>query len=686
MLRAFATLLATLPLVASLSAQKPATLHSPDGRIAATFTVDKCGTPRYTLYFGDELLIDYAPLGITTTEEDMREGMKLRGVEYTTSDTSWEPVWGQYATIRDNYNAMSVELRSKQRTTLYIDMRLYDDGLALRYRIIGKGEAAIIDESTHFTLAGDYNTFWIAGSYDDDEYAYINTPLSGITLEAMNLSSTGDRKRPYPAVNTPVTMITKRGTHLSIHEAALWHYPAMTLRYDSASNSLISDLASVGEVKSRVELPFATPWRTITIGDRAGALIESSMILNLNEPCALEDTSWIKPMKYVGVWWEMHLKRSTWDMDGSAPHCATTENVRRYIDFAAENGFGGVLVEGWNVGWGRNERFDYTQPYPDFDIEYLSNYARERGVMLIGHHETYANVENYEEQMEASYAYYNALGIGSVKTGYVGSIRDRQHNSREMVDHYNQSVMLAAKHHLTVDIHEPVHPTGICRTYPNLVSAEGMRGQEWQAWNSGNAVDHNAILPFTRNLAGAMDFTPGIFDVRYHNTVNSAAANEEYRVVEGYPYAYYVNSTLAHQLALYVVFYSPIQMAADLPENYAQYDDALQFIRNVPVDWADTRVLDAAVGDYIVTARKDKNSDNWYLGGITDEQQRSITFSLSFLDEGSYRATIYRDGEKAAWDEYPTAYTIENISVTRNDELTITMARGGGFAIEICKE
>ena len=397
MLRTIVTLLATLPLVASLSAQKPTTLHSPDGRIEATLTVDECGTPRYTLHFGDEQLIDNAPLGIVTSEENMREGMKLRGVEYTTADTSWEPVWGQYATIRDNYNAMSVELRSKQRTTLYIDMRLYNDGIALRYRLMGKGEAAIIDESTHFTLAGDYNTFWIAGSYDDDEYAYINTPLSGITLEAMNLSSAGDRKRPYPAVNTPVTMITKRGTHLSIHEAALWHYPAMTLRYDSASNSLISDLASVGEVKSRVELPFATPWRTITIGDRAGALIESSMILNLNEPCALEDTSWIKPMKYVGVWWEMHLKRSTWDMDGSAPHCATTENVRRYIDFAAENGFGGVLVEGWNVGWGRNERFDYTQPYPDFDIEYLSNYARERGVMLIGHHETYANVENYEE-------------------------------------------------------------------------------------------------------------------------------------------------------------------------------------------------------------------------------------------------------------------------------------------------
>ena len=686
MLRRITILIVALTSAITLMAQKPATLHSPNGDIKVYFALDKCGTPRYTLYFGDELIINNASLGIITTEEDMSQGLKLRRVEHTSANTSWEPVWGQYATIHDHYNAMSMELRTKQRTTLYIDMRLYDDGLALRYRLMGAGEAKIIDEKTHFTLAGDYNAFWIAGSYDDDEYAYVNTPLSGITLEAMAKSTAGNRKRPYPAVNTPVTMITEHGTHLSIHEAALWHYPAMTLRYDSTTNSLISDLASVGEVKSHVELPFATPWRTIIIGDRAGALVESYMVLNLNEPCALEDTSWIKPMKYVGVWWEMHLKRSTWDMDGSAPHCATTENVCQYIDFAAENGFEGVLVEGWNVGWGRNERFSYTTPYPDFDIEYLSKYARERGVMLIGHHETYANVDNYEAQMEESYAYYNALGIGSVKTGYVGVIRDRLHNSREMVDHYNQTVMLAAKHHLTVDIHEPVHPTGICRTYPNLVSAEGMRGQEWQAWNSGNAVDHNTILPFTRNLAGAMDFTPGIFDVRYHNTINSVAANEEYRVAKNYDYTFFVNSTLAHQLALYVVFYSPIQMVADLPENYAMFDDALQFIRDVPVDWAYTHVLDAVVGDYIVTARKDKNSDNWYLGGITDEEERTATICLDFLDDGRYQATIYRDGDNSGWDTYPTAYTIENRSVTKNDKLTITMARGGGFAISLKRE
>ncbi|MBE6202929.1 MAG: glycoside hydrolase family 97 protein [Rikenellaceae bacterium] len=677
-----------LLMVCGVSAKRPITLSSPNEQLKATFHIDKKGTPRYTLSFNDEEIIKASPLGIVTTEEDMRSGLRLCEVTHFAEDNTWEPVWGQYATIRDNYNAMSAELMTKRDNVLYIDMRLYDDGLAIRYRLDGKGEATIIDETTSFTLGSDaYNTYWIAGSYDDDEFGYVNTTLSGITRENMELSSSSERKLPYPAVNTPVTMVTERGTHISIHEAALWHYPAMSLRYDAKSNTLTSDLASVGKVKSEVTLPFATPWRVVIVGNRAGALIESSLILNLNEPCRLEDTSWIKPMKYVGVWWEMHLKRSTWDMDGGAPHCATTENVCRYIDFAAENGFGGVLVEGWNEGWGRGERFDYCQPYPDFDIDYITAYARERGVMLIGHHETYANVENYEAQMSDAYAYYASKGVGSVKTGYVGNIANRLHNSRDMVDHYNRTVMEAAEHRLTVDIHEPVHPTGICRTYPNLVSAEGMRGQEWQAWNSGNSISHNTILPFTRNVAGAMDFTPGIFDVRYHNTVNKAAANEEYRVDENYNYTYFVNSTLAHQLALYVVFYSPIQMVADLPENYAEHPKALTFIREVPVDWYTTKVLDAEVGDYVVVARRDKHSNSWYVGGITDGTAREVSLSLDFLDKGcNYKATIYRDSERAAWNTYPTDYVVESKSVTANDTLTVRMGAGGGFAMTISKE
>ena len=657
---------------------------SPDGRLEATFNLDDSGTPYYTLSFDGVEVIKPSSLGLTTAECDYTTALSLTAIEHSSKDETWETVWGQFATIRDNYNALRAELTTAEGKTLYIDMRLYDDGLALRYTLEGEGEANILDELTTFGLTADHDAHWVAGSYDDDEYGYMHTPLSGITCEAMALSGDRSRQLPYPAVNTPVSMVAEDATHIAIHEAALWHYPAMSLRYDAEHNAFISDLAAVGEVKSRVELPFATPWRTIIVGDRAGALVESTMILNLNEPCRLEDTSWIRPMKYVGVWWEMHLKNSTWDMDGSAPHCATTENVKRYIDFAAENGFGGVLVEGWNVGWGRGERFDYTQPYPDFDIDEIVAYGRERGVMLIGHHETYANVENYEAQMSDAYRYYAEKGVGSVKTGYVGRIPNRLHNSREMVDHYNRTVVEAAEHRITVDIHEPVHPTGICRTYPNLVSAEGMRGQEWQAWNSGNCIDHNPTLPFTRNVAGAMDFTPGIFDVRYHNSVNRAAANEEYRVDAEHDYRYFVNSTLMHQLALYVVFYSPIQMVADLPENYAMYPEAFEFIRRVPVDWATTRVLDAAIGDFVVTARKDRASEDWYVGGISDGEARAVSFSFDFLDkERSYVATIYRDAERAAWDSYPTDHVIEQREVCANDNIEIGMAAGGGFAMII---
>lgn len=657
---------------------------SPDGRVRFMIDINGDGRPQYSVMYDGKTIIKPSALGIQTSECDYRSELSLVAVEHSSHSDVWQPVWGQFAEIEDNYNALTATFNTKDDRELTVEVRLYNDGVGMRYTIAGTGDVDILAEITTFGMAEDYDTHWIAGSYDDDEYAYMHTPLSGITREAMIISGGEARTLPYPAVNTPVTMVAEDGTHIAIHEAALWHYPAMSLRYIAEDNAFEVDLASVGEVKSRVTLPFSTPWRTIIVGDRAGALAESTMVLNLNEPCKLEDTSWIEPMKYVGVWWEMHLKVSTWDMDGGAPHCATTENVKRYIDFAAENGFGGVLVEGWNEGWGRGERFDYDMPYPDFDIKELVAYGKERGVKLIGHHETYANVDNYEAQMSDAYAYYEACGVGSVKTGYVGRIANRLHNSREMVDHYNRTVMEAAEHKLCVDIHEPVHSTGICRTYPNLVSAEGMRGQEWQAWNSGNSIDHNPTLPFTRNLAGAMDFTPGIFDVRYHNTVNRAAANEEYRVAEDYNYKFFVNSTLAHQLALYVVFYSPIQMVADLPENYNEHPAALAFIRNVPVNWATTRVPQASIGDYVVTVRKDKDSERWYVGAITDGEARDIELSLDFLDaEREYEAIIYRDGERAGWDSYPTDYVVERRNVTSADVLNLRMAPGGGFAIEL---
>ena len=676
-----------LSIIGCNSEQLSNVVTSPDGRIVVEVDTTGDGVPCYSIMFGDEALIEDSPLGIVTSDGDFSMGLQLAGVKHSAANSTWSPVWGERAEIVDRYNALEATLCDAEQRELKVEFRLYNDGVGFRYHLQGDEGCYVLDESTTFALEEDCEAHWIAGSYDDDEYAYMHTLMSEITLENMALSSSGNRKLPYPSVNTPVTLVTKRGTHLAIHEAALWNYPAMSLRYDAEHNAFISDLASLQEVKAPVELPFVTPWRVVIVGDRAGALAESTIVLNLNEPCRLEDTSWIKPMKYVGVWWEMHLKLSTWDCDGAAPHCATTENVKRYIDFAAENGFGGVLVEGWNIGWGRDERFDYTLPYGDFDIEEIVRYGRERGVVLIGHHETYANVENYEEQMEDAYRYYAEQGVPSVKTGYVGTIRDRLHNSYEMVNHYNLSVMEAAKNRLMVDIHEPVHSSGICRTYPNLMSAEGMRGQEWQAWNRGNSIDHNPTLPFTRNLAGPMDFTPGIFDVRYHNTINKAAKNDKYEVDANHNYELFVNSTLAHQLALYVVFYSPIQMVADLPQNYREHPQALEFLRRVPVDWAESYVPDAKVGDYCVTVRRDKNSENWYVGAITDDEPRDVTLAFDYLKPNTiYNATIYRDGEGAGWDTFPQRYVVETCTVTSVDKLKLHMASGGGFAIELRPE
>ncbi len=660
-------------------------ISSPDGRTTLRFTMTEAGEPAYSLTFNDEELVPLSRLGLTTTETNFTEGLTLVDVEKVSFDESWEPVWGQFAEIRNHYNSLTATLKTPAGEELQIEIRLFNDGMGLRYILPGEGTAAITGERTEFRMGGDYESHWIAGSDDDAEFDYAHTLLSEITPETMQLSAGRVRGLLECGVSTPIAMKSPAtGNHLAIHEAALWHYPGMALAWENENRCFTSVLAGDEAVKSEVELPFSTPWRTIIVGDRAGVLVESNMVLNLNDPCKLEDTSWIKPMKYVGVWWEMHLKVSIWDRDGQYPHCATTENVKRYIDFAAENGFGGVLVEGWNVGWGRGERFDYSQPYPDFDMEELARYAEERGVELIGHHETYANVANYEEQMTDAYEYYAQHGVNNVKTGYVGRIAGHKHYDRWMVDHYNRTVVEGAAHKLCTDIHEPIHSTGISRTYPNLMSAEGMRGQEWQAWNSGNCIDHNPTLPFTRNVAGPMDFTPGIFDLRYHNTINKAAATADGQVNPEYEYTYFVNSTLAHQLAQYVVFYSPIQMAADLPDNYRQRPDALQFIVDVPVDWADTRCLDAEIGDYVVTARKDKHSEDWYVGGITDGEERTVEVSLDFLDgDRKYEATLYRDGDKAGWNTYPTDYVIEKQEVTSADKLNVRMAPGGGFALQL---
>ncbi|MBQ8493257.1 MAG: glycoside hydrolase family 97 protein [Alistipes sp.] len=660
-------------------------ITSPDGRTTLLFSLTEAGEPAYSLTYDGEELVALSRLGIVTTDADYTSGMSIVSIEEGSFDEVWKPVWGEHAEIRDNYNSLTATLKNTEGEELLIEMRLYNDGLGLRYILNGNGSASIVDERTEFCMGGDYEAHWIALSDDDAEYDYMHTRLSEITPKTMQQSAGRTHTVDVCGVSTPIAMkSTATNNHLAIHEAALWEYPGMALTWDNSRHCFTSTLAGDEYIKSEVELPFSTPWRTIIVGDRAGALVESNIVLNLNEPCKLADTSWIRPMKYVGVWWEMHLKVSTWDCDGSYPHCATTQNVKRYIDFAAENGFGGVLVEGWNVGWGRGERFDYVRPYPDFDIEEITRYAKEHGIELIGHHETYANVTNYEEQMSDAYSYYAAHGINNVKTGYVGSIAEHKHYDRWMVDHYNRTVVEGAKHSICIDIHEPIHSTGICRTYPNLMSAEGMRGQEWHAWHAGNSIDHNPTLPFTRNIAGPMDFTPGIFDIRYHNTINKSAATEDGRVNSDYDYTFFVNSTLAHQLAQYVVFYSPIQMVADLPDNYRQHDDALEFIRDVPVDWATTRCLDAEISDYVVIARRDKHSEDWYVGGITDGSERTVEVELGFL-QGSrrYEAILYRDGDRAGWNTYPTDYAIERQEVTADDTITIRMAAGGGFALQL---
>lgn len=659
-------------------------LSSPDGRVTLDFEVNGEGEALYSLAFAGEEIIRPSALNIETSRGDFDEGLRVVDIKHSTFREVWEPVWGQFSEIENHYNEMVVTLENSNEECVDITFRAFNDGVALRYTLHGEGECDIYDEVTEFRMASDCIVHWMAGSDDDAEFNYMHTKLSEINTETMQQSAGRVKDIMECGVATPVAMKSPKGNYIALHEAALWEYPGMALEFDAEELCFTTELSGDKEVKSSVELPFSTPWRTIIVGDRVGTLVESSMVLNLNEPCKLEDTSWIKPMKYVGVWWEMHLKVSIWDMDGNYPHCATTENVKKYIDFAAENGFGGVLVEGWNVGWGWGERFDYSRPYPDFDIEELCRYAEERGVELIGHHETYANVDNYDAQMEDAYTYYEGLGVNNVKTGYVGNINERNHYDREMVDHYNRTVVDGARHKLCIDIHEPIHSTGICRTYPNLMSAEGMRGQEWHAWNAGNCIDHNPTLPFTRNVAGPMDFTPGIFDLRYHNTVNRAAATADGSVNTEYDYTFFVNSTLAHQLAQYVVFYSPIQMVADLPDNYREHDDALQFIRDVPVDWATTKCLDGEIGDYVVTARKDKHSDDWYVGGITDGERREVEVALNFLDANrTYKATIYRDGEGGGWNTNPTDYIIESKHVTKSYVLNIVMAPGGGFALSL---
>jgi hypothetical protein len=548
------------------------------------------------------------------------------------------------------------------------------------------------EENTQFHLTADHKTFWIPGDFDSNEYPYNETKLSEVkalpvSAEAIAISV----RAPFDnnGVQTPLMMKTSEGMYINIHEAALVNYPAMDLVIDRSSFTLKSVLVpdAVGN-KAYLITPAKTPWRTIIVSDKATNIIAANrMILNLNEPCKIENTSFIKPQKFVGVWWEMHVGKSSWDYSGGqvgsqqatkVPHGANTTNVKRYIDFAAKNGFDGVLVEGWNTGWEdwfgkwKEDVFDFVTPYPDYDINELTRYATSKGVRIICHHETSGSVTNYERWMDTAYRFMINHGMNSVKTGYVGKIipRGEHHDGQWMIRHYERVAQKTAAYGIMVDMHEPVRPTGVQRTYPNWLASEAARGNEFNAWSVGNPPMHETILPFTRLMGGPMDYTPGIFEIKMSHY--NAEKKEQ------------VHTTLAKQLALYVTMYSPLQMAADLPENYEAHMDAFQFIKDVPVDWDDTKILQAEPGDYLMIARKAKNSSNWFFGAVTDEQRRNFTQPLSFLDKDKkYIAKIYRDAANADWQKNPMAYVIEEFIVDSKTNLKLNLVPGGGTAISL---
>lgn len=681
-----------------------ATLSSPSGRLRCEFTLHD-SIPVYSLRFDGREVIKPSRLGLEldgTTH--LKHGFALTATDTTAYDEIWKPVVGEVAEIRNRYNELSVTLlQPATGRSMRIVFRLFDDGLGFRYefdRQPNLGYFRIADECTEFVLAGDHKAFWLPGSFDTNEYKYSTSKVSEIDAFSADGHAIGTHNVfARNAVQTPILMKSDDGLYINLFEAALTDYPAMCLVLNADNLSFRSALApSAVGVKAFMQTPCHTPWRTVIVSDRAADIVATKTILNLNEPCKIDDTSWIKPMKFVGIWWEMHVPdRGTWnyadapniklaDTDWNAlkpngRHSATTENTKRYIDFAARHGFDGVLVEGWNVGWEdwsgnwKEEVFDFVTPYPDFDVEEVQRYAAEKGVQMIMHHETSAAVTNYERRIDSAFDFMKKHGYNAVKTGYVGRIipRGEWHDGQWMVNHYNRVVAKAAERQIMVDAHEPVRPTGLCRTWPNLLACEAARGNEFNAWSAGNPPEHETILPFTRLLGGAMDYTPGIFEIKM----------EHYQ--SGNPCQ--IHTTLAKQLALYVTMYSPLQMAADLPENYERFPDAFQFIKDVDVDWSDTRVLEAEPGDYLTIARLGKNTKTWFVGSITDENARVSEISLDFLSpKTKYTATIYADAPNADWKENPQAYTIRTISVTSRTKLKLPIAKGGGYAISIVEQ
>ena len=675
---------------------------SPDGNVVLSFSLKADGTPTYKMTYKGKPVINESTLGFTLKkEEPLTNHFKVVSDSKSTFKETWKPVWGEEKEILNHYNELLVQLKQdKTNRLMNIRFRVYNEGVGFRYEFPTQKELTyfvIAEENTQFAMTGDHTAWWIPGDYDTQEYDYNESKLSEI--RGLMKQSMTDNVSQYvfspTGVQTALMMKTKDGLYINLHEAALVDYALMNLNLDDKSFIFQSWLTpdAKGD-KGYLYTPTKTPWRTVMVSDDARNILASRLILNLNDPCALADTSWIKPVKYIGVWWEMITGKSSWAYTDDLPtikldevdytkvkpngtHAANNDKVRYYIDFAAKHGFDQVLVEGWNVGWEdwfghrKDYVFDFVTPYPDFDIKALNDYAHAKGVKLMMHHETSGSTRNYERHMKAAYELMNKYGYNSVKSGYVGDILPigEHHYSQSTINHYLYAIKEAAKHKIMVNAHEAVRPTGLCRTYPNLIGNESARGTEYEAFG-GNKPFHTTILPFTRLQGGPMDYTPGILETEVKN-VNPNNTSQ-------------VRSTLAKQLALYVTMYSPLQMAADLPENYERFADAFQFIKDVPVDWQESVYLEAEPGRYITVARKDKHSDNWYIGNTSNENGHTSELLLNFLDKNKkYEATIYADAKNADWQTNPKAYTITKQKVNAKTKLKLTAAKGGGYAISI---
>ncbi|MCI1731708.1 MAG: glycoside hydrolase family 97 protein [Prevotella sp.] len=688
------------------------TIKSPDGKVSLTFSLTGNGVPTYSMTYKNKAVIKPSHLGLELAknkhaskgihETDLMDGFTVADTKTSTFDETWKPVWGETSTIRNNYNEMAVTLnQASSNRNIIIRFRVYDYGMGLRYEFPQQKDLnyfIIKDEHTQFAMAGDHKAWWLPGDYDTQEYETVTSKLSqirGLMKSAVTENSSQTTFSPT-GVQTALQMKTDDGLYINIHEAACVDYSTMSLNLDDKNMVFESWLTPDAEgLKGYMQTPCKSPWRTVMVSDDARDMLSCKLTLNLNEPCALSDVSWIHPVKYCGVWWEMIVGRNSWSYTNDLPsvrlgvtdyskckpngtHGANNTEVKKYIDFAAKNGLDEVLVEGWNEGWedwagnSKFDVFDFVTPYPDFDIKMLNDYAHSKGVKLLMHHETSSSAINYERHMEDAFNLMNKYGYDAVKTGYVGDIipRGEHHYGQFMNNHYLYNVKMAAKHHIMVNAHEATRPTGLCRTYPNLVGNESARGTEYEAFGGSNP-DHTVILPFTRLQGGPMDYTPGIFETQLKTWSKNTS---------------YVHTTLCGQLALYLVMYSPLQMAADLPEHYEKYDDAFQFIRDVAADWSESKYLEAEPGDYITVARKAKGTDNWFIGGKCDENGHKSTIKLDFLEKGKkYACTLYADAKNADYEKNPKAYVITKKTVKKGDVLKIDEARGGGFAVSVIK-